>query len=177
MRYSGEPSTTHKTSLRWWFDSPQLFGLSTKKLTLAPIAAICGPTKKCHQIWMSICFQFLFFYFIVLSLPHSGHQAIWSPHRCWWQRFPGDFEFWFQFGYMERRLLRAANSICFAWQMSSDKKKKRRKIRRMFPLRKFVISRAHPARRINSMPTAPCNICYGVRTAQLIRAGVYVAYT
>lgn len=55
--------------------------------------------------------------------------------------------------------------------------KKRRKIRRMFPLRKFVISRAHPARRINSMPTAPCNICYGVRTAQLIRAGVYVAYT
>lgn len=77
-----------------------------------------------------------------------------------------------------RRLVRAANSICFAWQMSSNKKKNGKKKTECF-LSGCLLLAAHirRVRRINSFCRLRCNPCYALRCAQLIRAGVYVTYT
>lgn len=69
-------------------------------------------------------FRFCFFFYpISRGQSRAGHGR---QHRWRWQGFPGDFEFWFQFGYMKRRMatsceLRAADSELRTQFVSLDK--------------------------------------------------------
>lgn len=68
-------------------------------------------------------FPFVFFcsavlYFFYPSQGRRVEQGTGAAHRWRWQGFPGDFEFWFQFGYMTRRWQRAAS--CEPWAAASE---------------------------------------------------------